>query len=38
MNRARDAIIEGKFNEYKENFINNYTQGKESEWIKPQQI
>jgi len=38
MNGARDAIIEGKFNEYKENFINNYTQGKESEWIKPQQI
>jgi queuine tRNA-ribosyltransferase len=38
MNGARDAIIEGRFIEYKNEFIANYTQGKESEWIIPQQI
>lgn len=35
---ARQAIIEGRYKEYKEEFIANYTQGKESEWIKPRNI
>lgn len=35
---AREAIIEGRYKEYKEEFIANYTQGKESEWIKPRNI
>ncbi len=38
MNGARDAIIKGEFLDYKNNFIVNYTQGKESEWIIPQVI
>jgi queuine tRNA-ribosyltransferase len=38
MNGARDAIIDKSFKEYKEEFINNYSQGKESQWIIPQQI
>ena len=35
MDGARKAIKEGKFKEYKEEFIKNYTLGKEHEWIKP---
>ena len=35
MDNARKAIKEGKFKEYKEEFIKNYTLGKEHEWIKP---
>lgn len=35
MDNARRAIKEGKFKEYKEEFIKNYTSGKEHEWIKP---
>lgn len=31
---ARQAIIEGRFKEFKEEFIKNYTQGKDSDWIK----
>lgn len=31
---ARQAIIEGRFKEFKEEFIRNYTQGKNSDWIK----
>ena len=34
MDNARKAIKEGKFKEYKEEFIKNYTLGKEHEWIK----
>lgn len=32
---SRKAIMEGRFKEFKEEFINNYTQGENSEWIKP---
>ena len=35
MDNARKAIKEGKFKEYKEEFIKNYTLCKEHEWIKP---
>ena len=35
MDNARRAIKEGKFKEYKKEFIKNYTSGKEHEWIKP---
>lgn len=35
MDNARKAIKEEKFKEYKEEFIKNYTLGKEHEWIKP---
>ena len=35
MDNARRAIKERKFKEYKEEFIKNYTSGKEHEWIKP---
>ncbi|MGB6128019.1 MAG: tRNA guanosine(34) transglycosylase Tgt [Psychrilyobacter sp.] len=38
MNGARDAIIDKRFIAFKEEFINNYTQGKNSEWIIPQRI
>jgi len=38
MNGARDAIIDKRFIAFKEEFINNYTQGKDSEWIIPQRI
>lgn len=33
MNDSREAIKEGRFKEFKDEFIKNYTQGKESEWI-----
>ena len=32
---ARKAIEEGRFKEYKEEFIKNYTMGSNSDWIKP---
>lgn len=35
MDNARNAIKEGNFKTYKEEFINNYNKGKESDWIKP---
>ncbi|MGP1494405.1 MAG: tRNA guanosine(34) transglycosylase Tgt [Streptobacillus sp.] len=38
MKEARKAIEEGKFKEFKEEFIRNYTQGKNSDWIKPKKI
>ncbi len=34
MDDAREAIIEGRFKEFKEKFIENYTKGKENEWIR----
>ena len=38
MNNSREAIKEGRFKEFKDEFIKNYTQGKESEWIIPKRI
>ncbi|UUV18108.1 tRNA guanosine(34) transglycosylase Tgt [Fusobacteria bacterium ZRK30] len=38
MNGARDAIMDKRFIAFKEEFISNYTQGKDSEWIIPQRI
>lgn len=38
MNNARDAILNDNFYEFKKEFENNYTQGKKSEWIKPQKF
>jgi len=38
MNGARDAIMDKRFMAFKEEFIGNYTQGKDSEWIIPQRI
>ena len=38
MNDSREAIKEGRFKEFKDEFIKNYTQGKESEWIIPKRI
>ena len=38
MKEARKAIEEGRFKEFKEEFIRNYTQGKNSDWIKPKKI
>lgn len=38
MKEARKAIEEGRFKEFKEEFIRNYTQGKNSDWIKPRKI
>ena len=38
MNDSRKAIKEGRFKEFKDEFIKNYTQGKESEWIIPKRI
>ncbi len=35
MDDSREAIMKGKFKEFKEEFIGNYTKGKESEWIQP---
>ena len=34
MDDAREAIIQGRFKEFKEKFIENYTKGKENEWIR----
>ena len=34
MDDAREAIIQGRFKEFKEKFIENYTKGKEDEWIR----
>ncbi|CAM3134328.1 tRNA guanosine(34) transglycosylase Tgt [Streptobacillus felis] len=38
MKDARQAILEGRFKEFKQEFISNYNQGKNSEWIKPKDI
>lgn len=38
MDNARESIINQNFKEFKENFIKNYIQGKESDWIKPKSI
>ena len=38
MKEARKSIEEGRFKEFKEEFIRNYTQGKNSDWIKPKKI
>ncbi|CAM3096123.1 tRNA guanosine(34) transglycosylase Tgt [Streptobacillus ratti] len=38
MKDAREAILKGKFKEFKEEFISNYTQGKNSDWIRPKDI
>ena len=38
MNDSREAIKEGRFKEFKDQFVKNYTQGKESEWIIPKRI
>ena len=38
MNDSREAIKEGRCKEFKDEFIKNYTQGKESEWIIPKRI
>ena len=38
MREAREAIIQGRFKEFKEEFIANYTQGKNSDWIKAKKI
>ena len=38
MEDARNAILEKRFKEFKEEFIKNYTMGKNSEWIKPKSI
>lgn len=35
MDDSRNAIIEGKFKEFKQEFIEKYSIGKNSEWIKP---
>lgn len=35
MDDARTSILEDRFIEFKEIFIKNYTEGKNSEWIKP---
>ncbi|MDO5089588.1 MAG: tRNA guanosine(34) transglycosylase Tgt [Leptotrichiaceae bacterium] len=35
MQDTRKAILEGNFKEFKEEFVKNYTKGKESEWIIP---
>jgi tRNA-guanine transglycosylase len=38
MDNAREAIIDGRFKEYKEEVLKNYAMGKESDWIKPKSI
>lgn len=38
MKKARKAIIEGRFHEFKEQFIADYNMGKKSEWIKGKKI
>jgi len=38
MKDTREAIKEGRFKEYKEEFVSNYKQRKASEWLKPQKI
>lgn len=38
MKDARKAILEKRFTEFKEEFIKNYSLGKNSEWIKPKKI
>lgn len=38
MKNARKSILEDRFIEFKEEFIKNYSLGKESEWIRPQKF
>lgn len=38
MNEARQAIKENRFKEFKKEFIDNYTQGENSEWIRAKEI
>ncbi len=38
MKDARKAIKDGRFKEYKDEFINNYSKRGESDWIKPKKI
>ena len=38
MKDSRKAILEKRFTEFKEEFIKNYSLGKNSEWIKPKKI
>ncbi len=38
MKNARKAILEDRFPEFKEEFIENYKMGNNSEWIKPRKI
>ncbi|MGL5098515.1 MAG: tRNA-guanine transglycosylase, partial [Fusobacteriaceae bacterium] len=38
MKESRKAISEGRFGEFKKEFIQNYTIGKSSEWIKGRKI
>lgn len=38
MKDSRKAILEGKFKEFKEAFLTDYSMGKNSEWIKPKKI
>ncbi len=35
MSNARESIKNGEFNKYKNSFIENYSKGKDSDWIKP---
>jgi len=38
MNGAREAILEGRFDEYKKEFETNYNMGPKSSWIQPEKI
>lgn len=38
MKQAREAILEGRFEEFKSEFEKNYTSSKDVEWIKPKKI
>ena len=38
MKNARKAILEGNFEEYKNEFVKNYQMGKQSEWLQPKKI
>ena len=38
MNGAREAILNGSFDEYKKDFENNYHMGAKSSWIQPEKI
>ena len=38
MNGAREAILNGTFDEYKKDFENNYNMGAKSSWIQPEKI
>ena len=38
MDDTRKAIIEGRFKEFKKEFIRNYMMGKEHEWIRGEKL